>query len=58
MKPALNYTIHQAALIVGVPVETVETAIMAGIIKFMLNCKGEPRITQGELDVLKGGVMR
>lgn len=53
MKPELNYTIRQAALIVGVPVETVETAIMAGLVKFMINCYGEPRITQSGLDVLR-----
>lgn len=55
MKPELNYTIHQAALIIGAPVETVETAIMAGLIRFMINCNGEPRITQSGLDCLKGG---
>ena len=54
MKPELNYTIHQAALIVGVPVESVETAIMAGLVKFMINCCGETRITQNGLDVLRG----
>lgn len=54
MKPELNYTIHQAALIAGVTVEVVETAIMAGLIKFMINCCGEPRITQSGLDVLRG----
>lgn len=55
MKPELNYTIHQAALIAGVPVESVETAIMAGLVKFMINCYGEPRITQSGLDILRGG---
>jgi|GEM_PF-7003299 len=55
MKPELNYTIHQAALIAGVPVETVETAIMAGLVKFMINCYGEPRIPQSGLDALRGG---
>lgn len=55
MKPELNYTVNQAALIVGVPVESVETAIMAGLIKFMINCCGEPRITQSGLDALRGG---
>lgn len=55
MKPELNYTIHQAALIAGVPVETVEVAIMAGLVKFMINCYGEPRITQSGLDALRGG---
>ena len=54
MKPQLNYTIHQAAKIVGVPVESVETAIMAGLVKFMINCCGEPRITQSGLNVLRG----
>lgn len=54
MKPELNYTIHQAALIAGVPVESVETAIMAGLIKFMINCCGEPRIPQSGLDALRG----
>lgn len=54
MKPELNYTIHQAALIVGVPVEEVQTAIMAGLLKFMINCYGEPRITQSGLDILRG----
>lgn len=54
MKPQLNYTIHQAALIVGVPVEEVQTAIMAGLVKFMINCCGEPRITQSGLDTLRG----
>ena len=54
MKPEPNYTIHQAALIVGVPVETIEVAIMAGIVKFMINCCGETRITQNGLDVLRG----
>lgn len=53
MKPELNYTIHQAALIVGVPVEGVEAAIMAGLVKFMINCCGETRITQSGLDALK-----
>lgn len=55
MKPQLNYTIHQAALIAGVTVEEVQTAIMAGLLKFMINCCGEPRITQSGLDCLKGG---
>lgn len=55
MKPELNYTIHQAALIASVPVEAVEVAIMAGLIKFMINCCGEPRITQSGLDALRGG---
>lgn len=55
MKPELNYTVNQAALIVGVPVESVETAIMAGLVKFMINCYGEPRITQSGLDTLRGG---
>lgn len=54
MKPQLNYTIAQEANIVGVPVETVETAIMAGLIRFMINCNGEPRITQSGLNVLRG----
>lgn len=54
MKPELNYTIAQAALIIGAPVETVETAIMAGLIRFMINCNGEPRITQSGLNVLRG----
>lgn len=54
MKPQLNYTIHQAALIVGVPVEAVEVAIMAGLVKFMINCYGEPRISQSGLNVLRG----
>lgn len=54
MKPELNYTIHQAALIAGVSVETVEVAIMAGLVKFMINCCGEPRIPQSGLDCLKG----
>ena len=54
MKPQLNYTIHQAALIAGVTVEEVQTAIMAELIKFMINCYGEPRITQSGLDALRG----
>lgn len=54
MKPELNYTIHQSSLILGVPVESVETAIMAGLIKLMINCNGEPRITQSGLDTLRG----
>jgi len=53
MKPALNYTINQAALIIGVPVEAVEVAIMAGLVKFMINCNGEPRITQSGLNTLR-----
>lgn len=55
MKPELNYTVNQAALIAGVTVEEVQTAIMAGLIKFMINCCGEPRITQSGLDALRGG---
>ncbi|VUZ28492.1 Uncharacterised protein [Acetobacterium wieringae] len=54
MKPELNYTVNQAALIAGVTVEEVQTAIMAGLVKFMINCYGEPRITQSGLGVLKG----
>lgn len=54
MKPQLNCTIHQAALIVGVPVEAVEAAIMARLVKFMINCCGETRITQSGLDALRG----
>lgn len=53
MKPELNYTIHQSSLILGVPVESVETAIMAGLIKLMINCNGEPRITQSGLETLR-----
>lgn len=55
MKPELNYPIHQAALIAGVTVEEVQAAMMAGLVKFMINCYGEPRITQSGLDTLRGG---